>query len=308
MTKRFLITTADERTWPCNQPVLFLGEWCRLYERQAAWKNLDAVVVPYHWDDREKLHRDYRYLQELYEDLLQELASRLNDLHGVEHSLRYWRILAGPWLGYFVQILFDRWAMIERAVRDDSIVRVRVLNTPAEQVVPNDMDHFVPLFLADAWNEVIYGQLLRGWTAAPVELVAIEGDAQTGEAQRSAPASPFVLPVVRRLKQELVRAASLVSQFLTREDEAFVLSAYLPIQQDLRLQWRLGQVPRLWRSSETPMANERASSGRLSGHRALDDPEAHSNRLSRRLWRFAEIVRRLALAQEAKHHFYQQCL
>jgi len=245
---RFLITTADERTWPADRPILFLGEWCRLYNRKAVWKNLDAEVMPYHWDDREKLHQDYLYLQGLYEELLQELTERLNALHGVEHSPRYWRILTGPWLGYFVQMLFDRWVMIERVVSDKSITGVRVLETPPEQMIPNDMDQFQRLFVADPWNEMIYGQLLQGWTTVPIEKV------EPAEACRPLVAPPPVLPVARRLKRKLARAASLVSHMLTREDEAFFISTYLPIQEDLRLQWRLGQVPKLWRSLPTPKA------------------------------------------------------
>ena len=46
--KRYLITTADESTWKFDQPVIFLGEWCRLYERKHIWHNLDAIIAkPY---------------------------------------------------------------------------------------------------------------------------------------------------------------------------------------------------------------------------------------------------------------------
>jgi hypothetical protein len=42
---RYLITTADERTWRFDQPVIFSGEWCRLYERQHIWQNgLDHLL------------------------------------------------------------------------------------------------------------------------------------------------------------------------------------------------------------------------------------------------------------------------
>lgn len=37
-TGRYLITTADERTWKFDRPVLFLGEWCRLYDRRHVWQ------------------------------------------------------------------------------------------------------------------------------------------------------------------------------------------------------------------------------------------------------------------------------
>ena len=42
MIGKVLVTTALEETWPPhNQPVLFLGEWCRLYSRKLIWKELD---------------------------------------------------------------------------------------------------------------------------------------------------------------------------------------------------------------------------------------------------------------------------
>ena len=68
--KRFLVTTAIEETWPKDGPVLFLGKWCRLYNRKSVWEKLDVEIAPYHWDDRARLQQDYQYLQSLYEALL----------------------------------------------------------------------------------------------------------------------------------------------------------------------------------------------------------------------------------------------
>ena len=107
MVKRFLITTALEETWRDEEPVLFLGEWCRRYSRKDRWSKMDAKVLPYHWDDRAKLYADYLYLREFYERLLVDLSAQLNQIHIVDHSLRYWRILIGPWLGYFIPMLFN---------------------------------------------------------------------------------------------------------------------------------------------------------------------------------------------------------
>ena len=59
MINRILITTALEETWPDNnQPVLFLGEWCRRQSRKEKWVKMNLVVAPYHWDDRKKLFSD----------------------------------------------------------------------------------------------------------------------------------------------------------------------------------------------------------------------------------------------------------
>ena len=53
---RYLITTADERTWKFDQPAIFLGEWCKLYERKHIWLKMNAIVAePYGLDLNNKV-------------------------------------------------------------------------------------------------------------------------------------------------------------------------------------------------------------------------------------------------------------
>ena len=123
MVARTLITTAIEETWPKDKdkPVLFLGEWCKLYHRKSLWKDMNAKTAPYHWDDRKKLIGDYRLLQTTHEKFLIQLSGILNKLHNTNHSERYWRILIGPWLGWFVQIVFDRWFMLKKVIEEEEL-------------------------------------------------------------------------------------------------------------------------------------------------------------------------------------------
>lgn len=247
MVSRFLVTTALEETWPVDDvPILFLGEWCRLYDRKPVWEKRDVVVAPYHWDDRERLYKDYLYLQTLYEELLSELAIKLNAFHRVNHSVRYWRIIVGPWLGYFVQMLFDRWAMLRRVVRENNISGARVMQRLDESLVPNDMADFHSLFIGDAWNEAIYGQLLA-WMKIPVEKVDARGDALVPAS--NAPKLSFS----RKAKRALAQVASHISGAFCRDNEYFLIATYLPLNQDLLLQLKLGQVPRLWRPVAAPI-------------------------------------------------------
>ena len=66
----FLATTADQRFWKKNEKVLFLGEWCKIYSQKSIWSQLDYEVLPYHWNDREKMYRDFQKLDETYENFL----------------------------------------------------------------------------------------------------------------------------------------------------------------------------------------------------------------------------------------------
>lgn len=243
--KRFLITTALEETWRDDEPVLFLGEWCRRYSRKERWSKMDAEVLPYHWDDRAKLYADYKYLLGFYERLLGDLAAQLNHIHSVDHGLRYWRMLVGPWLGYFSQILFDRWASIQQAVGTYELSGTCVLTGREDASVPNDMAHFARLFVGDDWNYNICAAILQQSYTVPRATKIWETEA----------VAPRQLPAAnrgRQLKQSLAAWRGWTASALVRDQDAFFLSTYLPLFDELRLQWRLGQMPQLWRSA-TPV-------------------------------------------------------
>ena len=67
---RLLVTTALESTWSRTDEILFLGEWCKIYDRKEQWVNLNYSVAPFNWDDREKFKRDYDYLELLHKRFL----------------------------------------------------------------------------------------------------------------------------------------------------------------------------------------------------------------------------------------------
>ena len=82
--KRHPITTADERSWIADRPVLFLGEWVLLYDRKNVWSAMDAIVAaPYGIEGRQR-ERDIVYVKTVAGELLAELVSALNTFHGTE--------------------------------------------------------------------------------------------------------------------------------------------------------------------------------------------------------------------------------
>lgn len=268
MVKRVLVTTAKEETWPTSgEPILFLGEWCRLYGRKDRWEQLNAEVAPYHWDDRNKLHEDYRYLNELYERLLTDLAVKLNQIHGVNHSHRYWRILIGPWLGFFTQALFDRWFMLKRVVEQGDIFSCNVIERDDLAMIPNDMEEFCKLFVNDDWNEYLYGQLLiKECVTHGIHIQQVK-KCSTPKAEQK------TLKTKLSLKNCAGALINSVNGYLTRADDHFFLASYLPLRTELLLQLRLGQFPKRWCSSPLPrfrpVASQRAWS--LSCKREMDE-------------------------------------
>ena len=77
----------------------------------------EIKVPSYHWNDRAKLLRDYNLILGLYEEYL-VVSNWLNRVHGIDYSYDYWRIIVGPWLYYFISIVFDRLESIRISSED----------------------------------------------------------------------------------------------------------------------------------------------------------------------------------------------
>ena len=121
-----------------------MGEWCRLPDERQLWAGLDADVMLYHWDDRDKFRSDYAYLKSSYEVALVNLAGVLNAHHDTRHGLRYWRILLGPWLYLFIHVLFDRWTMAEKSAEHDDVGSTILVNDPEDELIPRDLRGMSP--------------------------------------------------------------------------------------------------------------------------------------------------------------------
>jgi putative transferase (TIGR04331 family) len=163
-----LVTSSLEETWPQDTPIIFLGQWCLRYSRKHVWEQLDHEVADYHWDDRQRIPGDLDYVRLVYERLLGELAERLNEIHSVSFSVRYWRIVAGWWLFYFIQIYFDRWQVIQNASLTYS--GASLFRCPERSEIPasHDMAEFQQEMATDWWNEHLFADIAERWTTLNV--------------------------------------------------------------------------------------------------------------------------------------------
>ena len=203
---------------------------------------MNAEVLPYHWDNREKLFNDYQYLKDIYENTLKALQKQLNEIHQVDHSLRYWRILIGPWLGYFLQMVFDRWFMLREAIHNNKITSCRVLARDPMSLVANDMRDFDRLYITDDWNEMIYSQLIDLCWHDSFNILKVQPQA-CAETEKSNTFSARK----NSLKRYTETAIQFYNNIFSKNDDYFFLTTYLPLKEDFKLQIRLGQFPKLWR-------------------------------------------------------------
>lgn len=154
--KKLLITSRQRRTLS-NKNVYFLGCWALSTNQLEDIRN--HHIHPYHWDDREKLYKDYCYLDDLYERLLPILSKSLNQLHNTSHTIRFWRIVIGPWLATYIHVIFDRWEIINSLKFSGESLYVN--NIEYQDEIPDDYYHFLDLVEQDEFNNILFFEIIK---------------------------------------------------------------------------------------------------------------------------------------------------
>lgn len=156
----FLATTALEEFWDTTKPLVFLGEWCLLYERRSCWESLNGqlLVSPYAYS--ENVEEACEYVGGLYEKILPVLAASLNAVHGKSCSNRYWRILLGPWLKWYLSVVYDRFIHLKKVVSE--FQNFTTIGLSAESfVVPVDTLDFACFISEDSYNLQLCTKILQ---------------------------------------------------------------------------------------------------------------------------------------------------
>ena len=220
-----------------------LGAWCD-YLSKSSSLDFKAELVKYHWDDRNKIFSDYQQLSKLYEELVLKISNKLNSLHGVRYSTRYWRIIIGPWLGYFVQVLFDRWEIVQSAALNLSECEFSYFQEFGfSDFIPNDMKEFNQVIDNDVWNQYMF-QLV---------MLRSEDFFSAIPSTRSYSISPLK---PRRDYLWLKNKLNKISKKLFLKSDIFIISSYLSVAELMKVQFRIKQFPTFWFRRQLPNFNQ----------------------------------------------------
>jgi len=244
VVKRFLITTADERTWKFDCPVLFLNDWCRLYDRKSVWEGMDAVVADPFELQSEQQKKNIAYIQGLTGQLLIELSVVLNSHHNTNHTLRYWNILLGHWLERYAFLVFDRYYTVDQALRSHEVAGTTVLETSDYSLATTDSSSAIWAANDDMWNHVLCARILSFLGGVEVEYKSIETEA----GQRFNLDSDVTSGQSFSIKNIVRSIAKHILPIFRGQGDAFISGTYLPRWKEVALQLSLRQFPQVWRS------------------------------------------------------------
>jgi len=242
-----LITTALKESWPSDEnKVLFLGEWCKLYKDKKHWKSFKSHLSKYHWDNNNKFNNDYKKINQIYENLLVEISKKLNEIHKINLNKEAWRIIIGPWLGVFCQIVFDRWFTIKDANSKYKIKNTICLIHDLEDQIPNDFNIFLnKMISSDIWNHIIYSEIIKSLGISHTESEFYSSKCST---LKKSDKSNLVFKLKRYLRKIIIN----FTQINSIKDSYFIFNSCLSKRRQILLQLKLGQFPRVWENKEIP--------------------------------------------------------
>ncbi len=157
--KPFLAITAIEDFWDTSYRIVFLGEWCKRYNRRAFWRDIDSETMPAYFEEK-KGRETYLYLNTVIERLFPILCKQMNRTHETNYGARYWRIILGTWLGYYTHIMYDRYKSLEHFIKLYPDFTSICLDKQCF-VIPKDTMHFVNHIKEDDYNHQVYSNILR---------------------------------------------------------------------------------------------------------------------------------------------------
>ena len=233
---RRLVFTNSDFVNARTEDVIVMGRWCLV---GFTAKNRNAVnLLPYHWDNRAKLQADYELISKKYYELLEQLSVTFNDIHKVSHGNRYWEILVGPWLRYFIEIVWDlnETVSVLEATHDPNEIRANISKNQKGNWIPLDFRHFLFAHYYEPWNNELISRILE------LRLPVICEEAQFESTRIDQDIIENISPKSSDKWKNVFHKVSnaLSRQFVTIAIDDFVLS----LKDTNYLNMKLGQLPR----------------------------------------------------------------
>jgi putative transferase (TIGR04331 family) len=230
--KRFLVVSPNKELWDESKPMLFLGEWCNLFKDRNYNKGLDIKIHSYHWVDKKKQEIDYKLLNDIYEQKLFDLSHSLSEIHNLKLDIRYWRIIIGPWLRFFIDAVYDRYESIRTAVDNNEIDSTFIFDYSIDDYVPNDFIEFYDHLRFDDWNQIIFFELIKEFNIPYKKIWKINPINHKINTQKQL--------VKDKFRNLLYSVNNIFSNYFN--DKVF-FELYVPYTKLFRLQFKLGQLP-----------------------------------------------------------------
>lgn len=167
--KKFLALTALQSFWDLSKPIVFLGEWCRPLWEKKTWDHLDGELLQHPDLDKANSYEAYQYTIEIYESLMPQIARWFNNIHNTQYSEKYWRIIAGPFLLFYIQAMHYRFVYLKSAFSVYEDIETIGLDEGCYKTPQDSLEFLYWVIDSETWNLQLFTQILNACFTKPVK-------------------------------------------------------------------------------------------------------------------------------------------
>jgi len=214
-----------------------LGDWCLQNASNVNIGNDTYFIQKHHWVDSQKYDKDFAYLDSLNERLLLPLSNLLNKYHNVNYSVKYWRIVLGPWLLTFVPTVYDRWETLRVALDSKRLWEYDLFVFDDNKFIPNNFSYYQTQANSHIWNSFIFSQILTFQYSDKVNFNRIEYEGK------------YPLDTIKEtkysFKYKVINCIDSLLSLLKVNYKVIFVGSYFDFFSLIKLSLKLNQIPRI---------------------------------------------------------------
>ena len=231
----FLVSSSIESLFPKKgEKSLLLGEWCKINLSDDFLNNYKTKVLPYHWEDKKKCLKDYKYVVSVYQKIITELTKTLNKIHKTNFSTKYWNIIIGPWLIIFITAMYDRFLTVS-AIKNYNITGTYTIKNNYKRFIPKNHSDATYFYQTDIWNNHIFTLLIKKlFPKVKIKKIDVLS-------KKNLPVKKEYIGLLQEIKNIIKFFLISLIEKNNRDEDIFIINSYLRFLDEIRLQIKVNK-------------------------------------------------------------------
>tara|TARA_A100001015_G_C15036462_1_gene736547 strand:+ start:846 stop:2615 length:1770 start_codon:yes stop_codon:yes gene_type:complete len=236
---KLLVTSSDERTWDFNRSMIFLGNWCKRFDRKHKWIKADAEISkPYGISFIQKEHNSV-IAKNIEKKLIKKIIVLLNPIMKINYDERMWSILIGPWLRRYSTLMINRIGTLEKCLNDYNISDIILETSKKNYLIFENSKLSMNAFENDVWNQYLYYEILQFFNKKKINIIKISHQEKKSKNKLKNRLSFKILII------NIIKFISKFTNLLTYKNKIALINIYFKKWDQIKLHFKLSIFPYL---------------------------------------------------------------
>lgn len=232
-----LTLTSDQRTWPKNKKIIFLGQWCIKKTQNHLLTTLDYKICKPFLNNKNERKSAVNEISKLVKIFLPKLSNKLNDYHNTSYSVRYWEILIGHWLVRFISTNLNRYYSLKYALDNYDISTITFLSSKNYKLATADTLSYTYATNCEVWNNFLFSKLYHYLSKKKININLID------ITESNFCLNNKIYKNNKNFKYQIKKYLfNFISKF-SKNNDAIISNSYLSIIDEIKLNFYFNQVP-----------------------------------------------------------------